>query len=353
MLSLTKKGSNWNEMFVELKKYKDENNDCNVPQSYNLNPNLFNWTVRQKRQYMLKQRGKPSILSDGRIFKLKELDFDFERQLSNVNKSNWNCMLEMLKKFKEDHGNCNVPLSGHHQPRLSNWVRKQRRQYALQQKGEQSNLTEEKIAALDELGFIWTNKYCALGEVSKPWNAMILQLAAYKEEHGDCRVPRDYAQNPQLGKWVARLKNQYRKQQKGEKSNMTEGKKNKLERLGFVWEIVDDDKQCQAVEEESAAVQLKSDMGDKMFLQLAAYKEEHGDCRVPRDYEQNPQLGEWVARLKNQYRKQQKGEKSNMTEGKKNKLDRLGFVWEIVDEDKQCQAVEKESAAAQSGWEKL
>ena len=42
-----------------------------------------------------------------------------------------------------------------------------------------------------------------------------------------------------------------------------------------------------------------------------------------------------------------------MTEDKKNKLDRLGFVWEIIDEDKQYQAVEKESAAAQSGWEKL
>merc|ERR1719245_140685 len=126
-------------------------------------------------------------------------------------------MLEMLKKFKEDHGNCDVPRSGYHQARLSNWVRKQRRQYALQQKGEQSNLTHEKIAELDALGFIWTEKNRALGEVSKPRNKMILQLAAYKEEHGDCSVPRDYAPNPQLGKWVARMQNQYWRQQKGKK----------------------------------------------------------------------------------------------------------------------------------------
>merc|ERR1712232_838129 len=110
---------------------------------------------------------------------------------------------------------------------------------------------------------------------------MFLQLAAYKEEHGDCSVPMDYPQNPQLGKWVARLRNQYRKQQKGEKSNLTEKSKNKLDSLGFVWEIVDDGDPVQPMEEESATAQWKSDAGDKMFLQLAAYKEEHGDCRVP------------------------------------------------------------------------
>merc|ERR1712232_296703 len=110
---------------------------------------------------------------------------------------------------------------------------------------------------------------------------MFLQLAAYKEEHGDCRVPVDYPQNPQLGKKVARLRNQYSRQQKGKKSNLTEKSKNKLDSLGFVWEIVDDGDPVQPMEEESATAQWKSDAGDKMFLQLAAYKEEHGDCRVP------------------------------------------------------------------------
>merc|ERR1712224_732127 len=115
------------------------------------------------------------------------------------------------------------------------------------------------------------------------------------------------------------------RKEKGEKSNLTEEKKNEPDSLGFVWEIVDDN-QSQPMEKESAAAQWKSGTAENMFLQLAAYKEEHGDCRVPVDYAQNPQLGKWAARLRNQYRKQQKGEKSNLTEERKNKLDSLGFV---------------------------
>merc|ERR1712157_612556 len=117
----------------------------------------------------------------------------------------------------------------------------------------------------------------------------------------------------------------------------------RLDSLGFVWELVDDDMQCQAVEKESEAVQLKPNTWNKMFLQLAAYKEEHGDCRVPRDYAQNAELGKWVAKMQNQHQKQRRGEKSNMTERKKKRLDSLGFVWELVDDDMQCEAVEKES----------
>jgi hypothetical protein len=69
------------------------------------------------------------------------------------------------------------------------------------------------------------------------WEAQLARLAAYKAEHGDCNVPRRWAEDQQLGTWVDRQRMGKRLLDRGEPSDgMTAPRAAKLEALGFVWD---------------------------------------------------------------------------------------------------------------------
>ena len=48
------------------------------------------------------------------------------------------------------------------------------------------------------------------------------ELKQYKETHGDCHVPQHYVHNRPLGKWVNRLRTNYKHYLLGQKSALTE-----------------------------------------------------------------------------------------------------------------------------------
>jgi hypothetical protein len=50
----------------------------------------------------------------------------------------------------------------------------------------------------------------------------ILELAAYKSEHGDCMVPKRYKENPSLGNFVNKQRQLHRKFLEGEKCSITQ-----------------------------------------------------------------------------------------------------------------------------------
>ena len=53
--------------------------------------------------------------------------------------------------------------------------------------------------------------------------------------------------------------------------------------------------------------------------QLKQYKSKHGDCKVPNEYKDNPQLGNWVKNIKaNEY---------DLSKKQKDELNKLGFNW--------------------------
>jgi len=59
------------------------------------------------------------------------------------------------------------------------------------------------------------------------------------------------------------------------------------------------------------------------------YKENHGDCLVPRRYEGNPKLGSWVNARREMYYDTKKGETTQMTKERIHKLEGKGFVWKV------------------------
>jgi hypothetical protein len=152
------------------------------------------------------------------------------------------------------------------------------------------------------------------------WEDMYHRLVHYKEQHGNCLVPRKYEQDPRLATWVETQRvlwnRDYRRQETTSPSpeplctpvdqlqepkqeladsanvaaslnadlsiedtkikRLTPERKQKLDQLGFVWSL-----RSKRIE----------DHWDQMFRQLVDYKKVHGDCLVPSRYESNLKLG--------------------------------------------------------------
>jgi hypothetical protein len=75
------------------------------------------------------------------------------------------------------------------------------------------------------------------GAADVAWEAQLARLAAYmKAEHGDCNVPRGWAEDPRLAKWVSLQREYKRKLDRGEPSHgMTAERAGRLAALGCVW----------------------------------------------------------------------------------------------------------------------
>ena len=65
---------------------------------------------------------------------------------------------------------------------------------------KKSRLTDERIARLESLGFVWS--------VRDDWKTHFDELIKYKKKFGNCDVPARYEKNKRLGIWVTRQRQQ-------------------------------------------------------------------------------------------------------------------------------------------------
>ena len=69
-----------------------------------------------------------------------------------------------------------------------------------------------------------------------PWLEKVVELHDYRERWGDCLVPKRYAENPKLGNWCSKQRQQYRKFVANETPcSLTPDRIETLNRIGFVW----------------------------------------------------------------------------------------------------------------------
>lgn len=76
----------------------------------------------------------------------------------------------------------------------------------------------------------------------KSWNARFTELDAYRQQHGNCHVPRNYPLNQSLSNWCANMRNHYKtfiknqeSPQEAEYTSLTAERIAALENIGFVW----------------------------------------------------------------------------------------------------------------------
>jgi hypothetical protein len=231
----------WEEKFKALVEYKKKTGNCNVPQGWPDNPKLANWVTNQRQ--------KKDRLTSEQIRRLNDLGFGW-----GPLKKNWEEMFAALVDYHKKTGNCNVPVNWPENPQLGRWISQQRR--------SRDRLTPERIKRLNKLGIVW-------GQKKALWEEMYQALVEYKKKFGDCKVPDDWPENPKLGTWVSN--------QRTRKEQLTSDRIKKLDGLGFVWDVRDA-------------------FWEKMFKELVEYKKKYGDCKVPDDWSENKKLGTWVGK---------------------------------------------------------
>ena len=247
--ALLREETPWNSMFHQLKKYKDETGGCIIKQEEdNKSPEMARlaaWMCKNRKGCKLKVKSSntnkasstptpiaspdskadirpdcsasnihnrqagtialeehddssvfedvdpDSILADPyKKLALDSIGFDYDPRSSR-----WNQMYQELKAFKEIHGNTLVPRAN---VGLGGWVKRQQVQYSLYSSGSKSELTEERVCLLNDLGFVWNRR-------KNNWHENFLRLKRWTEEHGSCHIP-DGTDDPDLvalSKWVA------------------------------------------------------------------------------------------------------------------------------------------------------
>lgn len=143
---------------------------------------------------------------------------------------NWSEKFDELIEFRKKYGHCLVPNSFHDNPTLAQWVKRQRYQYKLKQEGKRSTVSDERVAALEDIGFVWDSHKVV-------WDERLNELLEYKRTKGNCNVPSRYSENRQLAVWVKRQRRQYKFYCGSKPSSMTQGRIARLEAIGFEWDL--------------------------------------------------------------------------------------------------------------------
>ena len=142
----------WRRMYDELTAYKLKNGHCWIPISCPKNPRLASWVSAQRNA--IKEGG----LSKERISLLDAIGFIWRKDSSSpteigfvgsLHDQKWQQMFDELVKYKQQYGNCDIPMNWPTSPRLAGWVSSQR---TAKKTGK---LPAYRFQLLDELGFIW------------------------------------------------------------------------------------------------------------------------------------------------------------------------------------------------------
>lgn len=416
-------------MFNQLLAYKAEHGDCLVPSRFEQNLKLGKWVETQRYEYTKLQRaatdkayakevaaadakaheealasGKPQAtnprLSEARVRRLEEIGFAWKvtNKMKKFYDKQWDQMFERLLQFKAETGHVMVPKRYPNDAKLGTWVHTQRIQYRKLQASKESakkgkaasledvdsqsyvsgssegsslagvslkpgeyRLTGERLKRLVAIGFVWSardvDKSSEAGRLNRnsyddQWDSMFQRLVDYKNQYGDCLVPKRFSADPKLGTWVDTQRVLYKKMQKkvaasttstdaadhevvaapseqvvpGTASNskpvasrLTASRINRLEDLGFVWSLRDD--------------------WQKHYDELLEFKRENGHCNVPARYAHNKRLGIWVSAQRQQYKimqlppEQRPKRSASLTPDRVDLLNKLGFTWTIRSRD--------------------
>jgi hypothetical protein len=140
----------------------------------------------------------------------------------------WHEQLNELIKFREQHGHCLVPHNCIDHLPLTQWVKRQRYQNKLKNEGRHSTMTADRKDILEAMGFVWDSHRAA-------WEERLNELTEFSRNHVHCNVPSTFPENSQLSVWVKCQRRQYKLYWKGQRSNMTKERKEKLDALCFDW----------------------------------------------------------------------------------------------------------------------
>ena len=283
----------WYSMYRELREFFQRHGHAHVPIQYEENFTLGRWVETQRHQYRRRKRGEQSTLTPEREERLEKLGMVW-----NIRDYVWEENYEQLLEYYYTHGHVNVPAR--YPGGLGRWIYKQRKDYHARQRGEQTQLTTDRMVRLSALGMIWS-----IPEAT--WDESYQQLVDFKEKHGHANVPTD-PQDP-LAVWVHIQRREYKHFQGGDYSRMTQERVDRLNELNFQWDY-------------------QEAVWHEKYKELCQYRQEYGHCIVPKS---NPSLGRWVGQQREQYKKFREAKTASISPERIEMLEKIDFVWNAQD----------------------
>ncbi len=140
------RNSSWKDRYAELVEYRNLHGDCDVPNNCKGNPQLGNWVNFQR------QCKKKNKLKSERIDLLESIGFKWTVDSAGGTRKTWEDRFDDLLRFKNTHGNCNVPILFSEDRQLGKWVSRQR------QNRKYGKLSPEREEKLNSIGFLWDAK---------------------------------------------------------------------------------------------------------------------------------------------------------------------------------------------------
>ena len=131
----------------------------------------------------------------------------------------WEEFFELLSRFKEENGHCNVPSKGTKEAKaLYEWINTQRKRLKV------GRLPEARKGRLEAIGFSF--------EPIDPWMEAYAMLQHYVAREGSANIPTNHVEQEfTLGRWASTQRGKFRKKELSqEQIKMLEG----LE--GWDWE---------------------------------------------------------------------------------------------------------------------
>jgi hypothetical protein len=260
----------WEEMFYKLVLFQANNSGSTIVPYDGESKVLAKWVANERLLYRQSLRGR--VLSQeetGHMKALQQIGFVFEGRTnlhpnSERNNENWMKRYQELIEYERINGTFNPPTNGKrdlNEFSIGAWCDNQRNAYreyrALvkvfatkyanhpplnpediasikgsndpKESGMSYFITKERIDKLHALeGFQW--------EFRPPITPFEQRLEEYKEfqkNEGHGLVPQHYKDNRPLGKWVARLRCDYKALREGKKSTLTPERLAQLEAINF------------------------------------------------------------------------------------------------------------------------
>lgn len=361
----------WDERFAELCSFKERFGHTRVHVKWPENPRLGGWVTCQRGKHRKK------CLSAQREQLLDSIGFEWdgrpsakqhEKLFADPDKQ-WRMMFDRFCVHVELHSPDMVKVVDDETLKLNRWILTQR------QAKNRGKLSETRVNALNEIGFVWQKKARRTGSgiplprrekilITRSWGEMCSELVEFFKLHGHCNVPDNQTSQPALARWVVM-------QRRAKKlDHLTPEQVSRMDEIGFAWSPHDggwDSMFVQLLEhmrpmhngkrrdipvseelkrwiltqrqarkrgelEPEREKRLNSIRFEwepfasrwaKMFAELKQFHGEYGHCRVPAGWPKNQTLANWVG--------VQRARKidGKLSDERQASLDSLGFTWRV------------------------
>ena len=272
----------WEQNFKSAKEYYLTYGNLDIPTNYKSKDgkHLGNWILRQRQLY------KRNSLTDDQIKKLDSIGMDWMDRVDRI----WENGFLEAKNYSEEYGNLSVPKNYRSNTDfpLGIWIQRQRSLY------KNNKISEDRIKRLTGIGMNWN---------PDNWESRFDLVKQYYEEHGNINISqKEVIQGVWLGKWII-----------SQKKAMEEGKltHKQIEKLKTL-----------PMEE----VGRKDNRWWSMYEEAKKYYEEFGNLNIPVNYltSNGKKLSDWIIRQRRNYKL------GKMPSEHKEKLDEIGFIWDLA-----------------------